>query len=113
MDNEAEYRSKVYSNFNRKPRWKGLIDYKSLVFLISYMFVIWNIVKIFDISLILKSYIIILFTVPIIIVMYIYSSEESVVDMMLTVFKFVIRPKTFYHIVSKSKTIGLVMTNVD
>ena len=35
----------TYSNLNRSNKWLGIIDYKSLIILVIYMFFIWNIMR--------------------------------------------------------------------
>ena len=40
MDKE-ELKTKVFQNFNRNTRWLGIIDYKSLIVLLVYMYVIY------------------------------------------------------------------------
>ena len=35
----------IYKNFNRKNKWFGIIDYKSLVILVGYVFVIITILR--------------------------------------------------------------------
>jgi len=97
MDKE-KLRGKVFGNFNRSARWLGIIDYKSLVFLVIYVFGLWNISKLFDISLVSQIYILILFTIPVVVFVFAYIDEESVVDMLFNILKFCLRRKWYVYI---------------
>ena len=41
----------IYKNFNRKNKWFGIIDYKSLVMLMSYVFLVITILRFTNINL--------------------------------------------------------------
>lgn len=97
MDKE-KLRGKVFGNFNRSSRWLGIIDYKSLFFFVSYIFGFWNITKLFNLSLISQIYILIIFTIPVVVLVLAYIDEESVVDMLFIIFKFCLRKKWYVYI---------------
>ena len=44
-------KQKIYKNFNRKNKWFGIIDYKSLVILVAYIFLIITILRYINIKL--------------------------------------------------------------
>jgi len=102
MDKE-KLRGKVFGNFNRSARWLGIIDYKSLVFLVIYVFGLWNISKLFDISLVSQIYILILFTIPVVVFVFAYIDEESVVDMLFNILKFCLRRKWYVYILKEER----------
>lgn len=96
MDKE-KIRGKVFENFNRSSRWIGIIDYKSLLFIVSYVFGLWNVTKLFNISLMSQIYILIIFTIPVLVFVLAYIDEESVVDMLFNILKFCLRRKWYVY----------------
>ena len=100
MDKE-KIRGKVFGDFNRSARWLGIIDYKSLVFLSFYVFGLWNITKLFSISLVSQIYILILFTIPVVVFVFAYIDEESVIDMLFNILKYCLRRKKHIYILKK------------
>ena len=109
MDKE-ELKTKVFQNFNRNTRWLGIIDYKSLIVLIVYMYVIYFITGILNIKILVRLYVLVIFSIPMIILTVMYSNEESVIDMLITIVKYILRPKKYVHIPNKKDTLDLVMS---
>lgn len=99
---KKQIRGKVFQNFNRKNRWRGIIDYKSLVFLVVYVFGLWNLTKLFDISLITQIYILIIFTIPVVVFVFAYIDEESVVDVLFNILKFYLRRKWYVYVLKEN-----------
>ena len=46
----------TYQNFNRKNKWMGIIDYKSLLVLVIYMFIIFSAIRVLNLSFKLSMY---------------------------------------------------------
>lgn len=107
---KEELKSKVFGNFNRKTKWLGLVDYKTLIFLAIYVYSIYCVTGIFKIQVLARIYILVIFSIPVLILTTMYMSEESVVDMFITVLKYVVKPKRYVHIPKKSDDIGLVVS---
>ena len=58
--------NKVYRNFNRKNRFLGIVDYKTLTMLLGYMWIVWETsTKIFN-NYIYSVYLLMCWTVPVI-----------------------------------------------
>ena len=89
MDKE-ELKTKVFQNFNRNARWLGIIDYKSLIVLLIYMYVIYFITGILNIKILVRLYVLVIFSIPMIILTVMYSNEESVIDMLITIAKYIL-----------------------
>lgn len=106
MDKE-KMRGKVFGNFNRNARWLGIIDYKSLVFLISYIFLLWNITKLFNIALISQIYILIVFAIPVVVLVLAYIDEESVVEVLFNILKFCLRRKWYVYILKEENKLNI------
>ena len=84
-----------YTNFNKDFKWLGIIDYKSLIFLLLYLSILWNISSLFVSSVIYRVYIEIIFAIPIFGLFYSNKSSESISDIIYTVLKFVFSPKLY------------------
>lgn len=100
---KKQIRGKVFQNFNRKSRWRGIIDYKSLMFLIVYVFGLWNITNLFNISMMYRLYVLIIFTIPVAVFMFAYISEESVIDILVNILKYCFRRKCYVYILKEEK----------
>lgn len=109
MDKE-ELKTKVFQNFNRNARWLGIIDYKSLIVLLIYMYVIYFITGILNIKILVRLYVLVIFSIPMIILTVMYSNEESVIDMLITIAKYILRPKKYVHIPNKKDALDLVIS---
>lgn len=109
MDKE-KFRGKVFQNFNRKSRWRGIIDYKSLIFLVVYVFGLWNITNLFNISMMYKLYILIIFTIPLAVFMFAYISEESVVDILVNILKYLFRRKWYVYLLKEENKLNICNT---
>ncbi|MBR5227105.1 MAG: hypothetical protein IKV94_00485 [Clostridia bacterium] len=105
-----EYSGKVFPNFKRTNKWRGIIDYKSLTFVLIYIFIIWNICKIVNISAIYGLYIVVIFTIPIVSVMNAFSSEDNIVDVLCIIIKYLLSPKRYMYLIRKREYIQLVQT---
>ena len=71
--------NKVYRNFNRKNRFLGIIDYKTLVILLGYMWIVWETSsKIFN-NIIYSVYLLMFLTIPVIGLVYAnrYEMEQK------------------------------------
>lgn len=107
---KEELKSKVFGNFNRKTKWLGLVDYKTLIFLAIYVYSIYCVTGIFNVKTLARIYILVIFSIPVIILTTMYMNEESVVDMFTVVLKYLVRPKKYVHIPKKSEKLELVMS---
>lgn len=107
---KEELKSKVFGNFNRKTKWLGLVDYKTLIFLAIYVYSIYCVTGIFNVKMLARIYILVIFSIPVVILTTMYMNEESVVDMFTVVLKYLVRPKKYVHIPKKSDGLELVMS---
>ena len=87
----------TYQNFNRKNKWMGIIDYKSLLVLVIYMFIIFSAIRVLNLSLKLSMYLFLFFTVPIISAVIINVNNEVAIDVILIIIKFYIKKKIFIN----------------
>lgn len=93
-----------YPNLNRKNKWLGIIDYKSLVILVALLFFIWNILGLFMDNDIYKIYILTIILIPIAGLFYVNKAEENISTIIYTVLKYLISHKYYiYNIETNSK----------
>ena len=87
--------NKVYRNFNRKNRFLGIVDYKTLTMLLGYMWIVWETsTKIFD-NYIYSVYLLMFLTVPVIGLIYANRNEEDISHIIYVIIKFLLRPKLY------------------
>lgn len=84
-------KQKIYKNFNRKNKWFGIIDYKSLVILVGYVFFIITILRYINIKLEYAVYIFMFLTVPVVAVVFININNEVAIDVIYIILKFYIK----------------------
>lgn len=87
----------IYYNFNRKIKWLGIIDYKSLVIVIVYIFFIINIIRVFNVNFEIAIYILIISVLPIIILFTVDVNNETSIDMLITILRFKKSKKIFVN----------------
>ena len=86
-----------YPNFNKNFKWLGIIDYKSLILLLVYLNILWNLSAFFVTSVIYRIYIEIIFAIPIFGLIYSNKSSENISDIIIIVLKFVFSPKLYVY----------------
>lgn len=87
--------NKVYRNFNRKNRFLGIIDYKTLVILLGYMWIVWETSsKIFN-NIIYSVYLLMFLTIPVIGLVYANRYEEDISHIIYVIIKFLVTPKLY------------------
>ena len=87
----------VFMNYKRNNKWLGIIDYKSLTFLVGYLALIWNIINLLNIPLEYKMYILISLSIPVTVMLCININSESAIDVMITVIKFNFKNKIYIN----------------
>jgi len=85
----------MFMNYKRNNKWMGIIDYKSLAFLVAYLAIIWNVIDFFNIPLEYKMYIIISLSIPVSVMLCININSESAIDVVITVIKFKFKNKIY------------------
>lgn len=78
----------IYSNYKRKNKWLGIIDYRSLVLIIIYVFVVVSILRIVPLKLEYLIYVFIFLVIPVISILLINLGNDSAIDMLLIILKF-------------------------
>lgn len=88
----------IYKNFNRKNKWFGIIDYKSLLIVITYVFLVITILRFANINFEYSIYIFLALTIPVVAVIFININNEVAIDVILIILKYYTKKAIFVNI---------------
>lgn len=88
----------IYKNFNRKNKWLGIIDYKSLLIVIAYVFLVITILRFANINFEYSIYIFLALTIPVVAVIFININNEVAIDVILIILKYYTKKAIFVNI---------------
>ena len=88
MQQEKILKAQVYSNLEKPVRWNGIIDYKTLITVAVYIFLIWNVTSIFAVSMFTRLYIVLILTVPFIVFIKSYINEADIIFILIIILRF-------------------------
>ncbi len=100
-------KQEIYNFYNRKSKWMGLIDYKTMVVLLIYFFIILKIVISLNIKIILRVYIISILLTPAVVFIILNFNEECIVDKLLVILKYCMNKGIYIKEMEKG-TVGTV-----
>ena len=86
-----------YPNLNRSNKWLGIIDYKTLMFLLVILFTIWNLLGVFVINPIYRVYLLVIMAIPLFGLVYANKSEEDISNVIYIVLKYMLSPKVYMY----------------
>ena len=92
-----------YGNLNKSTKWLGIIDYKLLIIFLLIMFLVWNFLGLFNVSDLMRMYIVIIISIPFIGIVYANRAEDNISDVIYCVFKYVISPKLYVYRIETRK----------
>ena len=92
-----------YPNLNRSNKWLGIIDYKTLTFILIILFVMWNLLGVFVQSPIYKIYLLVIMSIPLFGLVYANKSEENISDVIYIVLKYMVSPKIYMYNIETNK----------
>ncbi len=88
----------IYKNFNRNNKWLGIIDYKSLMFLVVYVIVVVTILRIVKLNIEYSIYIFLFLTVPVVSVIFININNEVAIDVIFIIIKYYTRKMIYTNL---------------
>lgn len=94
MENEYN-KVEIYLNYKRKNKWLGIIDYKSLIYMCIYIFIIVSILRVIPIKLEYSIYIFIFLVIPIVALILINVGDDSAIDTLIVIFKYCVNNKIY------------------
>ena len=107
MNNKA---SKVYENYKITNKFLGIISYKNLIIILIYLFTIFKVLEFINITLIYKSYIVIILFIPIFVGVIINVNGDNILDTIKILFKFYMNRKLY---INDYKNINIFLKNKD
>lgn len=94
MENE-DNKVEIYLNYKRNNKWLGIIDYKSLIVICIYVFIVVCTLKVIPIKLEYLVYIFIFLVIPVVVLILINIGEDSAVDTLIVILKFLLNNNIF------------------
>lgn len=88
---------KTYSRVNKRFNARGTIDYRVILFVLIYVCIIYQILDIFNVSIIYIMYILILSLIPIFGIYFTVSKEDNIVEILINIFKYLIKRKIYVY----------------
>lgn len=85
----------IYLNYNRNIKFMGIIDYKSLVIIIIYIVIVFNLLRLLPFNLEILIYIFLTLVIPVVVVFCVNLNNESTVDVIITMLRFMVNKKIF------------------
>lgn len=98
----------IYLNHKRKNKWLGFIDYKSLLFLIAYIFIIINILRLINLRLEYSLYIFLFLVIPMVASIFVNINNDVAIDVILLIIKFYLK-RGFFVVKINSKNFKKIM----
>jgi len=96
-------KKQIYSNYKRQNKWLGIIDYKSLVFIVIYGFIIFLLIKKINFSFTVSLYIFIILMSPLIVLLFINTNNGSAIDILIILLKYFFKNKIYVNLKYYSK----------
>lgn len=85
---EKDNKVEIYFDYKRKNKWLGIIDYKSLIVLCIYFFIIVSILKFIPLKLEYIIYLFLFLIMPAVALVFMNVGEESAIDTLIVILKF-------------------------
>ena len=100
-------KQEIYNFYNRKNKWLGLIDYKTLFVFVLYSFLVIKFAFWLNIDIIFRLYIISFLIMPFALFIILNLQEESIIDKLFVIIKFLLTKKVYikYEYYAKLDTI--------
>jgi glucose dehydrogenase len=103
MQNNKLESNAVYKNLNRQNKFLGIIDYKTLVILLGYMWGIWELSGLLFNNLMYRGYMLIFLSIPILGIVYANKSEDNISYVIYCVLKYLVSPKHYAYKLKEKK----------
>lgn len=81
----------IYADLKRKNKWLGILEYRSMIFIILYFFIVIYLLLHISIKTDIKIVIGTFLTIPVGILFYVNKDQESIIDMLVTISLFYYR----------------------
>lgn len=88
---------RTYSSVNKRFNARGTIDYRVLLFVVIYACGIYQILNMFNVSVIYIIYILLLSLIPLFGIYFTVSKEENIVEILINIFKYLLKNKIYIY----------------
>lgn len=106
-------KQRVFNFYNKKNKWLGIIDYKTLFFFVAYLLIVFKILNIFNIQIIIKLYIYIIAVLPLVIFILFNLQEESIIEKLKIILIFFISRNIYVSSQNTTFTKNMYVKNVE
>lgn len=106
-------KQRVYNFYNKKKKWLGLIDNKTLFIFIVYLLLVLKLISFFKVYFVIKIYIIAIFILPFLIFIVLNLQEESIIDKFKNIILFYIFRGYYLKTIQMSKNNIVYVKNVE
>ena len=103
MQNDKLESKAVYKNLNRQNKFLGIIDYKTLLILLAYMWGAWSISDLIFNNLMYRAYMLIVLCIPILGLVYANKSEDNISYVIYCILKYALLPKHYVYKLKEKK----------
>jgi len=103
MQNNKFESNTVYKNLNRQNKFLGIIDYKTLLILLGYMWIVCQISNLLFENLMYRAYMLIFLSIPILGLVYANKSEDNISYVIYCILKYLISPKHYVYKLKEKK----------
>lgn len=90
-------KKQIYINYKRQNKWLGIIDYKSLLFVVTYGLAIILLLKKININFVVSLYAFIILMSPLIVLMFINTKNVSAIDILIIIIKYFLKNKIYIN----------------
>ena len=103
MRNNKLESNAVYKNLNRQNKFLGIIDYKTLLLLLGYMWGVWQISELLFENLMYRAYMLITLSIPILGLVYANKAEDNISYVIYCILKYLVSPKHYVYKLKEKK----------
>jgi len=93
----------IYSNYKRNNKWKGIIEYKTLLILAIYFLLSINIIKYFNFSFLTSAYVLLVLFIPAFAIVFIDVQNENGISALHVILEFYLKNKIYVKLGLYSK----------
>jgi len=87
----------TYSKLDRKLKWKGVLDYRVIIFVLIYFVILYNILKALNISMLYTIYFLILSFIPVLGVYFTVNDEDNIIELITNILSYIFKPKVYVY----------------
>lgn len=103
MQNNKLESNAVYKNLNRQNKLLGIIDYKTIIILLVYMWGVWQVASFLFSNLMYRTYMLIILVIPILGLIYANKSEDNISYVIYCILKYIVSPKHYVYKLKEKK----------